>query len=47
MRKIVLIPVSALAGLPQHYLLELIVEPAELSLNAQPKFHYLQRRSNR
>jgi hypothetical protein len=42
MRKIVLIPVSALADLPQHHLLELIVEPAELSLNAQPKFHYLQ-----
>jgi hypothetical protein len=42
MRKIVLIPVSSLAGVPQHHLLELIVEPAELSINAQPKFHYLQ-----
>jgi hypothetical protein len=42
MRKVVLIPVSSLAGAPQHHLLELIVEPAELSINAQPKFHYLQ-----
>jgi hypothetical protein len=42
MRKVVLIPVFSLAGAPQHYLLELIVEPAELSFTAQPKFHYLQ-----
>lgn len=42
MRKVVLIPISSLAGAPQHHLLELIVESAELSINAQPKFHYLQ-----
>jgi hypothetical protein len=42
MHKIVLIPISSLAGAPQHHLLELIVESAELSINAQPKFHYLQ-----
>jgi hypothetical protein len=42
MRKVVFIPVFSLAGTPQYYLLELIVEPAEFSLTAQPKFHYLQ-----
>lgn len=42
MRKVVFIPVFSLAGTPQYHWLELIVEPAEFSLNAQPKFHYLQ-----
>lgn len=41
MRKVVFIPVVALAGTPKHYLLELIIEAAEWRLNAQPQFHYL------
>jgi hypothetical protein len=42
MRNVVFIPVFPLADAPQYHLLELIVEPAELSFTAQPKFHYLQ-----